>query len=229
MTRTKKSTPKIVAMVSADDFLAMVVTVIEMDGWVSGGEAYKAGAGTRSTAQLVWAAMDANCWRGTDSDPTLDDFETAKAAVTWFMNSVANKPSPSDFDMSLAAALVPDLITKDKAGIVASVIKVAEAGMAREAQAAKDGENSDHVGTVGDKITVTVSVLSAGSFFGRFGETTIYKMKDETGNVFTWFSSSMSTLFEGATYEITGTVKKHDEFRGVKQTILTRCKFRAVK
>jgi hypothetical protein len=39
----------------------------------------------------------------------------------------------------------------------------------------------------------------------------------------TWFASK-GVLQEGDTVLLTGTVKKHDEYNGQKQTIMTRCK-----
>jgi len=46
---------------------------------------------------------------------------------------------------------------------------------------------------------------------------------DLSGNHLTWFASG-SDMEVGNTYKLLGTIKKHDEYNGVKQTILTRCK-----
>jgi hypothetical protein len=46
-------------------------------------------------------------------------------------------------------------------------------------------------------------------------------MVDEAGHSFTWFCSG-KPLEEGKVYEVKATVKKHDEYKGVKQTIVNR-------
>lgn len=81
---------------------------------------------------------------------------------------------------------------------------------------------SEHVGTVGQRITLkaeTVVLLS--SWDGCYGTTWLYKFVDENGNVFIWFASRPCTAEDGAV--IKATVKDHNERDGVKQTIVTRC------
>ncbi len=52
----------------------------------------------------------------------------------------------------------------------------------------------------------------------------IVKMRDGDDNVFTWFASGYQNLKRGDRVSVRGTIKKHDEYQGTKQTILTRCK-----
>jgi len=83
-------------------------------------------------------------------------------------------------------------------------------------------KQSQYVGQLKERITIDhpeVQVIS--SYETEFGYTYIHKIKDEDGNVFIWKSSSGSY---SKADKIVGTVKDHSEFRGVKQTILTRCK-----
>lgn len=54
-----------------------------------------------------------------------------------------------------------------------------------------------------------------------FGTTRIYKIVDKDGNIFTWKTGN--TIDEDAEI-IVGTVKAHNEYKGVKQTEITRCK-----
>jgi hypothetical protein len=41
--------------------------------------------------------------------------------------------------------------------------------------------------------------------------------------VLVWFTAKDLDLEKGAVVDLTGTVKKHEEFRGVKTTQLSRC------
>jgi hypothetical protein len=43
-------------------------------------------------------------------------------------------------------------------------------------------------------------------------------------NVITWFTSSNVTAEEGAEYLLSATIKSHNEYKGEKQTIITRAK-----
>ena len=50
----------------------------------------------------------------------------------------------------------------------------------------------------------------------------MYKFTDNDGNVFIWITPC--GVETDKTMKLTGTVKEHSEFNGVKQTVLTRCK-----
>ena len=43
------------------------------------------------------------------------------------------------------------------------------------------------------------------------------------GNVFTWAASSHQDLEIGHVYTVLGTIKDHSEYKGTKQTVLSRC------
>lgn len=92
----------------------------------------------------------------------------------------------------------------------------------RQAQQEAAVARSEYVGEVGQRITLkaaTVALLS--SWDGYYGTTWLYKIVDESGNVFIWKSSRPFSAEEGAT--IKATVKEHNERDGVKQTVVTRC------
>ena len=59
----------------------------------------------------------------------------------------------------------------------------------------------------------------------EFGYTYIYKMIGEDGNVYTWKTSKV--IDEDEEVLIIGTIKNHNEYRGIKQTELTRCRVAA--
>lgn len=87
---------------------------------------------------------------------------------------------------------------------------------------------SEYVGNIGD--TITATVMLAGIFkykthFTYYGETNyIYKFTDENGNALVWKTTAFLKIREGETCNIKGKVKEHNEYKGDKQTVLTRCK-----
>ena len=88
---------------------------------------------------------------------------------------------------------------------------------------------SEWVGEVGKRITLEARFVSCRTYTTHYTyrgeEHTILKFKDEHGNTIIWNTSSFyEDLEEGKAYTITGTVKEHSDYRGDKQTVLSRCK-----
>ena len=83
---------------------------------------------------------------------------------------------------------------------------------------------SQFVGKVGDKISINVAsatcVYSSESIYGM---QYLYKFVGTDNNVYMWSTSNWIEDTDRVE-SIKGSVKNHEEFRGVKQTILTRCK-----
>lgn len=91
---------------------------------------------------------------------------------------------------------------------------------------------SQHVGQIGERMTITATFDHSAWYTAHFGwkEQTIFihTFKDPDGNVLIWKTSSTSLpeYEEGDQVQLTGTVKEHNEYKDEKQTVLTRCKIR---
>ena len=57
----------------------------------------------------------------------------------------------------------------------------------------------------------------------EWGVTVLYRFIDINGNVIIW-KSSKYIADEKEISKLTGTIKEHKDFNGVKQTVVTRCK-----
>lgn len=76
---------------------------------------------------------------------------------------------------------------------------------------------------------ITAKVKSIRGFEGAYGYTTIYTFTSED-YVFVWMSSKCNVDFAvGDTVDLTGTIKKFDEYAGIKNTYLTRCTVKCIK
>ena len=62
----------------------------------------------------------------------------------------------------------------------------------------------------------------------RFGWTQLVKFEDANGNILQWWTAVEIKAEVGDHVRLTGTVKAHDEYKGVKSTTVTRCKIKAV-
>ena len=98
-----------------------------------------------------------------------------------------------------------------------------DARKARAEQAKKE-LNNEYAGAVGDKITTEVTVEHATGFDGQYGYMYVYNFKDVHGHLLVWFTSKNLGVDTGDKIRISGTIKKLNEYKGIKQTVLTRCK-----
>lgn len=83
---------------------------------------------------------------------------------------------------------------------------------------------SQFFGEVKKRYDLILTLTKKLSFEGEMGTYYILLFKDESGNVFKWGTGNGNGAYEGCQYKVRGTVKKHETYRDVNQTTLTRCK-----
>ena len=81
---------------------------------------------------------------------------------------------------------------------------------------------SQYVGTVGERLELKLTVSRAIPVEGGYGKCTMHIMHDEFGNEFIW-TTAAKTLSAGETYAMRGSIKEHRVYKGVCQSVLTRC------
>lgn len=85
-----------------------------------------------------------------------------------------------------------------------------------------DPSPSEFVGSVGERIEIEITVTKAIPIENDYGHSTLHQFEDVDGNVYIWTTASKSWSV-GSTKRIRGTIKQHNIYHNVKQTILTRC------
>lgn len=76
-------------------------------------------------------------------------------------------------------------------------------------------------------------------YYGGFETAHIYTLADNDGNIFVWKTTNLIELWDedaekyveaeiGSKVAMRATVKEHGEYKGTKQTVLTRCKIQAI-
>lgn len=95
---------------------------------------------------------------------------------------------------------------------------------------------SQYVGNIGDKIEMPVTfwkmstymVQAFGGYYNRdepaMETKYIYSFIDASGNCLIWNTTSFHQLSDGDKLILKGTIKRHSEYKGIKQTELQRCK-----
>jgi len=87
--------------------------------------------------------------------------------------------------------------------------------------------DSEWIGEVGEVLeNVKVKVIKKLTFQGRYGVTTLLSFVTEEGNILNWFTSTFPRFNLGDEAIIKTTIiKKHDEYKGEKSTVILRPKF----
>lgn len=102
-------------------------------------------------------------------------------------------------------------------GLIASLVSVYLREKEREEQRRSEARVSEFVGDVGDRIEFEVASAKVISYNDMWG-TYYYLLKDAKGNAYIW---STNKSIEGGDV-IKATVKQHSEYKGLKQTVITR-------
>lgn len=153
------------------------------------------------------------------------DCELAAKALAW------GKSLPVDGDdylYNLGVACRNVAVFPKSVGIMASLLSAYGREMDRQAGIeAKRVENAKierkHVGQPGKRETFTLTVKGMRQFPGDYGVKTLVRFEDADRNIYTWWASGdPAWLEEGQTYAVVGTVKKHEDYKGIPQTVLQR-------
>lgn len=216
--------------VSSAEMLAVTLAVANEHGWVSRGRA--------SEFQMASAdrVMDIMFGRGGNSDARRyreemrDKAEGYGDDAAGLLDFARNMDGDSDYAINLRAAAQPDTVSPRNIPLLASAVAshaAVQERMARERAERERAQSSEHIGAVGDKIeNVKARVLGVRVTEGFRGPTTLFTFMDENGNVIKWWASGNKSDMAAVDDEIVlkGTIKKHDAFRGVDETVITRAK-----
>lgn len=97
----------------------------------------------------------------------------------------------------------------------------------REAKESEARARSSYMGNVGDKISFEIADFKLiTSWTNQWGFVGVYKFVSKDGLEATWKTSAYIDERKIIGSVITGTVKEHKEWNGIKQTELTRCKIK---
>ena len=94
---------------------------------------------------------------------------------------------------------------------------------------AKGPSLSEYVGEIGQRLrNMTAIYKSCRGFDGKFGWTNIYTF-EVNKNTLVWFTTSILDIDVGSTVDLTGTIVSYNEYAGIKQTRINRCKIKKVE
>ena len=220
------------------------LALVRAFGWVSSGQAYSDPSKTATKERLLEAYQDHRSsstgreyagerYRAAIAEHGReDDAERAAKVLAWIRSTDLRD---SDYAANLRAAVGTEPRTpveEFRADHLAIVISAVE-GYRRweEKEEAKRVErvalsNSTYVGTVGERLrALRLTVRSTRWVDSMYGSSLLVLLADEAGNAYKTFASNPHRALEtvGTTVVLDGTVKRHEEYNGLKSTLLTRC------
>lgn len=145
---------------------------------------------------------------------------------------ISSQESTNNYISNLKVVCSQDWCSGRDLGILVSLVptykraideEIAKAQRAKEREAEKQ---SEYLGQVGEKITFTTAKIEciwAGE--NQFGISYLYKITDTEGNIVMWSTDKGLELDNN--FNISCSIKKLEDYKGVKQTWVTRCRLTA--
>jgi hypothetical protein len=215
--------------------VALAATVIRQDGFKSR-EKTRESIMERATADYVSHLLYAKSLTESEAERyevTEADRQRADAAIQWAANLSDAEANANNYLGNLRVLARSAYIDHKHLGLLTSMIPAFDRAMGKIAEAkGKSGAESAHVGDVGQKLEFDAELIRHYAAEGFYGPTSILTFRDALGNIFVWFASGGDgAAFDasgqpliGKQFHLKGTVKGHKEFKGQKQTNLTRVK-----
>lgn len=220
---------------STTEVIALTLAAVRIWGWCSKGQAQN-DIDLTPTISYVTAVLYAET-EGRSGKPTqerkkleaevkAEDYLEAEKVREWATSGGAGQ---GDYGYNLAVLCAIDEVEPKRGGFVASAVSAKarfdelQLRLTRERQ---EAAKSDWVGAEGERLkslelTFESSHTCGG---GQWGPSYLMKFRDASSNIFSWFSSNCFALDIGQLIRLDGTVKAHTEYKGAKETQLTRCR-----
>ena len=160
-----------------------------------------------------------------EKDITEKAITLSEKALQWARNELEARNNQYLHNLKISVA--GEFISFRNTGFAASLIPAYQREVEKIEFQKKEKElkaKSNFYGNIKDKIEKELTLQKVFTFETDFGLCHIYKFVDVEGNIFVWKTSKYIAKEEGEAVKVKGTIKEHNEYRGEKQTVLTRCK-----
>ncbi len=214
-------------MFDVDEILRTTAAIIHKEGWVSKSKADWDQTPTSAKVVYTYYAPTEGralaAWKEWIASLELDNpkwAETAKAAREW----LKEQPDNNEYMHNLHTIDQNPLgeIPTRLFGYWCSLVSSYQRAMDKLNEEAKWPKINEHVGELKERRTFKVKLYSLRTFEGGYGYVHLHKFLDAEGHTLVWFASREQDFEPGEEYTIVGTVKKHDEYNGWAQTVITR-------
>ena len=215
-------------------FLSWVIATARAYGWLSRKAANE--FGKSSTADIAISLMfkEPQYRRDDDPSPSAEDSALAEEVFAWGRDlAERDERQMNDYLWNLRAAFASEWVPWNAAGLVASAYTAFCRERERAILSKKKAAESKHVGEVGKRSVMTLTVTDTRTFESDYGVTTLVSFVDAEGAIVKWFATGDRTeeFKAGTTYTGKVSVKKHEVWgdHAIKQTMVNRCALEEVK
>ena len=227
---------KIPSAINLEGYLAAVCGIVRKYGWLSTTRAKE--EMKSSTASLAWElffnALKDRYGKKVEIPLEEADKKLAKEAIEWAKSLGSSNQSLSDYLYNLSVIAANGYATLGSMGYAASMVIAYQ----KKEEARKERENkfgvSQYVGEIGKKLAAEVRLIHTASFNTDYGIMVIYSFQDTDNNAIVWKTSKepselgIDPKASEKSYQLSGTVKEHNLYKEVKQTVITRAKVSAI-
>ena len=207
--------------------LGQVACCVRVGGWCSRTEAKNSFEPKTATVDEALSLFSNKVWdRLSAADkikltPTDADDARAAGAIAWAHDLPVDVTN--DYLWNIRVIAQREYIGYREAGLAGSIISAYNRHLEQEAARKYDRDHpSEYFGTVGEREVFTFTVLSKREMASDYGVTTLVMFRDAAGNRAKWFASGSPEMGVGAEYTVKATIKAHEEYKGSKQTVLSR-------
>ena len=212
------------------NFIDMSVRACRVFGWVAASKASHAEQATKSVVLDHLSppppSRDSSHWEDAHTRLMAAEVGTdAENVIEWA--KLIDGEIDSDYLFNLRTIAHVGYVTLKTAGYAASMYSAYARAQeqALESQRAAARPTSSHVGAIGERLEMTVTVDRIHEIEGNYGCTGIHKLTDSQGNDLVWFASEGTNWLDvGVTYAVKATVKGHNSYRDRDQTTINRVK-----
>lgn len=209
-------------------YLSHVAQCIRVEGWLSRSRAREMYGAVQATADIAYEHMSRQMKPSQNFKPLYTEInqessDLADKAIEWCSNIEGE--DIADYLHNIRIIARRGVVESRDMGLGASIVAAYQRhlnDLHQKELRAKRSEIAKHVGTIGDRTIFKLYVESVITCDSAFGTSFLHIMSDAEGNVYKWFSST-TTLDANKEYLLKGTIKKHGEYKGVKENVLSRC------
>ena len=146
-------------------------------------------------------------------------------------NFILSQGADTSFMQNLQAIIKDNFVIEKMFGYIVCIpqmyMKAKEKELKEELKA-KVNANSSYVGEVDSKIDLEVTFSNIIFYETMYGTMRIYLFVDEDNNQIVWKTGTVKDLEIGDKLLLSAKVKEHTEYKGVKQTMVLRPKFKKI-
>lgn len=207
--------------------LVYASATIRKYGWLSKGKAYAQGDSWSTSDEVLHQMFPPTSMKEADRVEINDrDKEIADAAIAHFSE---NQDLTNDYLNNCHKMTRLGYVPFKHLGLTVSMVPSYQRAAAEKKASAED--TSRFVGNQGDRLKdIIAEVIFTKEINTDYGVSVLNIFKDVEGNTFkTFYSGGSWTCYAGDEVILSGTVKKHEEYKGQKATMLTRCNVQVTK